>query len=314
MKYAIISDVHGNNLALQAVLADAKAQGADHYLFLGDYAHALPQANDAVDTIRSIGPATVIKGNGDGNFDTLIGKDFSELTTEQMKPTYWAYKSLSPQNLEYLANLPEVAAIKDGDFNIRLEHAMKLFFRSPKVEPFQSREFRTHMAREPFTHEDYLLFARAILLSTPGVLDDLHALDEGIYLFGHNHLQFHMEYEGRLFINPGSCGQPLDWDTRAPYTLLTISDGGWHVEERRVEYDVDRIISELDRCGFTEYAPFWSEILKLSTRLACDYFEPFVMHVEQTGRKMGEYRPPVSNAAWDEAVKTWDVRRTGGGR
>jgi len=312
MKYAIISDVHGNNLALQAVLADAKAQGIDKYLFIGDYAGSGgPQANAAVDTIRNTSPAIVIKGNGEGYFDELRGKNFSELTNQQMKPTYWTYNHLSPQNLDYFTNLPETATITDGTFNIHLAHSMNLFFRLPRVELFHSREFRILMSQDQFTHEEYLLFARATLLSAPGVLDDIHKMDEGIYLFGHNHLQFNMEYEGRVFINPGSCGQPLDCDTRASYTVLTINDNGYHIEERRVEYDVDQAINELDLCGFTEYAPVWSQVIKLSLKTASDYFDPFIMHVVETGRKMGEYTQPVSNAVWDAAVETWDFRRTG---
>jgi len=92
MKYAIISDVHGNNLALEAVLADAKAQGVDKYLLLGDYAGNVP-AGSAIKTIRKISPAVVIKGNGEDYFIPLTGKDFNELTSEQFKLTYWSYNS-----------------------------------------------------------------------------------------------------------------------------------------------------------------------------------------------------------------------------
>ena len=312
MKYAIVSDIHGNNTALQAVLADAAAQKVDKYLFLGDYTFKYSQGNEAVDTLRKVTPAVVIKGNGEGYYADLIGKNFHELTNEQMKPLYWGYKVLSPQNLEYVMNLPQAAAITDNGYTINLSHACSLFFRPVKIELFHSRNFRAIMTKEPFTHEHYLLFARAVLLSCPGVLEELGEMPEGIYLFGHNHLQFHMEYEGRLFINPGGCGDPLDFDTRAPYTILNIDDTGWQVEERRVEYDISLVTGHLDSSGFTEYAPVWSEITKLQLQTAKDYMEPFILHLEETGRKMGEYKPPVSNAAWDEAVKTWDVRRISG--
>jgi len=309
MKYAIISDIHGNNFALEGVLADAKAQGADKYLFLGDYGGGSPQANAVADTIQNTNPAVVIAGNGERYFDSIKGKKFSELTAQQMKPTYWTYNSLSPQNLDYFANLPETSIITDGEFNIHLAHSMKLFFRTPRVEPFHSREFRIRMRQEPFNHEDYLHFARETLLSTPSVIDELHGMPKGIYLFGHNHLQFHMEYEGRIFINPGGCGQPLDCDTRAPYTILAIDNNGWHVEERRVEYDVNLAIRELDLCGFTEYAPVWSQVIKLSLQTGSDYFESFVMHILETAKRMGEHTQPVSNTAWDAAIKTWDSKK-----
>jgi hypothetical protein len=65
---------------------------------------------------------------------------------------------------------------------------------------------------------------RDTLLSLPEALKDIIALDKGVHLFGHNHIQFHMEYEGRLFINPGSCGDSCDFNTSASYDLLEYDE------------------------------------------------------------------------------------------
>ena len=54
MKYAIISDIHGNLPALEAVIADAEQQGADKFLFLGDYYRNLPLGNEVTDVIRKL--------------------------------------------------------------------------------------------------------------------------------------------------------------------------------------------------------------------------------------------------------------------
>ena len=306
VKYAIISDIHGNYHALKAVLEDAKAQGADMYLFLGDYASNFPYGNEVVEEIRKIKPATVISGNGEGYFSYLLGRDPQELNDEQFKPTYWGYHSLSTENLRYLVNLPETASVKDGNTNIHLAHSMGLFYRSPQVELFHPQHFRTHMTASPFSHEEYLSRAKAALLSCPKALVEIHAMPKGIYLFGHNHMQFHMEYEGRIFINPGSCGEPLNWDTRASYTLLNKDGTGHVVMERRVIYDLDLAAEGLDSSGFTAYAPKWSEIMKLDLTTGKDYFSPFVMHIVETGSKMGETTQPVSNEAWNAAIASWD--------
>jgi len=306
MKYAVISDIHGNNHAFKAVLADAEAMGVDTYLLLGDYASSFPQGGEVVDAIRKLKSAVVVRGNGEDYFVPLKGKAPHELTHEQMKPVYWGYRSLSPGNLNYVLNLPQTATFMDCGIKINLEHLMGFFYQQPKIKPFWSEHFRELMNEKPFAHDEYLLFAREALLSTPGVADKILQLPRGVYLLGHNHLQFYMEYEGRLFINPGSCGEPLDWDTRAAYTILTISDDGWKVEEKRVKYDQKLIIDELDSSGFTEYAPVWSNIMKKEALEAKDSFAPFVWHVLETGRKMGEYESPVSDAVWEEAVKTWE--------
>jgi len=307
MKYAVISDIHGNNHAFKAVLADAKAQGVDVYLLLGDYASSFPQGNDVVNAIRRLNPAVVVRGNGEGYFLALKGKKPQELTHEQFKPIIWAYNTLSQENLDYLLNLPESVTISDSGFTINLTHVIEFFYRDPRIELFWSLHFRTLMTNKPFTHKEYLQIASDALLSTPGVREEIHKLPKGVYLLGHNHMQFHMEYEGRLFVNPGSCGEPLDWDTRAAYTILTISDGGWQVDERRVEYDTQLVIDELDSSGYTEYAPEWSKIMKIEVCEAKDYFAQFVDHVMETGRKFGEYQAPVSNGVWKEAIKTWNM-------
>ena len=306
MKYAILSDIHGNYHALKAVLDDAKAQDVDMYLLLGDYASTFPYGNEVTEEIRKIKPATVISGNGEGYFVNLQGSDPRKLTHEQFKPVYWGYRSLSRENLEYLVSLPETAIVTDGDTTIHLTHSMGLFYRSPQIELFHSQYFRALIEAAPFSHDEYLIRARDALLACPEALEEINAMPKGIYLFGHNHMQFHMEYEGRLFINPGSCGEPLDGDTRASYTLLTIDGADWVVTERRVKYDINLVVEGLDSSGFTAYSPAWSDVIKLDLTTGKDYFMSFVMHVVETGRKMGETRQPVSNEAWDAAVSTWD--------
>ena len=307
MKYAIISDIHGNSHAFEAVLADAEAVGVDKYLLIGDYASSFSQGNDVVNAIRKLKSAVVIRGNGEDYFFALKEKDPQELTHEQAKPIYWGYRNLSHDNLEYLLNLPKTEIITDSGVNIHLAHAMDLFYREPRIELFRSGIFCRLMEATPFTHGEYLRLAREALLATPGAIDEIQSLPVGVYLFGHNHLQFYMEYEGRLFVNPGSCGEPLDWDTRAAYTILTITDGVSQVEERRVEYNIQAAIDALDSSGFTEYAPLWSKIMKLEAAEAKDYFGQFVAHIAETGRKMGETQFPVSNVVWEEVVRTWGV-------
>ena len=313
MKYAIISDIHGNNYAFTAVLEDAKAQGVDEYLLLGDYVTSYTQGNEVVDNIRSLPNATVIKGNGEDYFYAMRGKSKVELTHEQYKPVYWGYSSLSPENLDYVLNLPDKAAISDSGVTINLAHSMDMFFRKPKIDLFHSNDFRILMSEKPFSHEDYLQYARESFVSAPGVLEEVLACPpNGVYLLGHNHLQFFMEYERRLFINPGSCGEPLDWDTQAAYTILTVNmDGSWEVEERRVEYDVRQVVNRLDASGFTEYAPVWSDVLKMDITTAKDCFQPFVNHVMETGRRMDEFEAPVGNGVWEVAVGSWDMGMVG---
>ena len=306
MKYAIFSDIHGNFPALTAALDDARAQGADAYLMLGDYIRDLQWNNEVIETIRNLSSATVIRGNGEGYLYDLQRQDQSQWVYEQLKPIYWCYRDLSPENIKYLTTLPETAVITDEGENIRLSHSLKLFYRSPKIQFFHSLGFRTVMEQMPFSHEEYLVLARKALLSNSEALSEIQAMPEGVYLFGHNHMQFHMEYAGRLFINPGSCGDAMDFDPTAAYTLIERVGVGWKVTERRVAYDIDMAAGKLTASGFTAYAPMWTSVIKLSVMTGKDYFSSFLLHIEETARKLGRPGFPVDNDVWEIAVETWD--------
>ena len=304
MKYAIISDIHGNIHAFDAVLADAKEQKADKLLLLGDYASNFPYGNEVVEVIRKLKSTTVVKGNGEDYFTGL--KSTEDLIYEQYKPIYWSYRSLSPENLEYLLNLPESETITDNDVKIHLTHSMGIFYRSPEIKLFHSHHYHAMMLQEPFPPDEYLVRAQKALLECPDAVAEICALPEGVYLFGHNHMQFHMEYKDRLFINPGSCGEPLDWDTKASYTVLERASDKWIVDERKISYDSDQAIFGLKDSGYSDYAPEWSKVVQLELKTGRDYFCPFVNYFMNEARKAGWSEGKISNDIWLKAAKNWD--------
>ena len=308
MKYAVFSDIHGNIHALQAALADARAHGAQKYIFLGDYVHGFPWGNDVTSTIRGLEYAAVIRGNGESYLVDLHDQRDNEWIYEQLKPVYWAYNSLSKDNLEYLLNLPETTGINDNGETIHINHALNIFYRPQKIAPFHSERLR-EIFKEPFSREQYLEIARNAVLAHPDVLEEILSLPKGVYLFGHNHLQFHMWYEGRLFINPGSCGEALDWDTTAAYTLLEEESNQWFVMERRVKYDLNMAIKRLRTSGYAEYAPVWSEVMIAELTTGKDHFLPFVLHLIETGRQLNQPENPVSNDVWYEATRDIDISK-----
>jgi len=305
MKYAIFSDIHGNYPALVAALADARAQGADTYLFLGDYASLIPWGNDVVNVLRQQKNSYVIRGNGEDYFIAFKHKNKADMTDEQMKPIYWGYNSLSPENLMYLSNLPEKIVISSHGTNIHMAHTMDFFYHPASF--FYAYTYEKMMRAAPISHDEYLVQGRAALLTCPKTLAKIDALPEGIYLLGHNHAQFHMEYEGRLFINPGSCGMAVDWNPTAAYTILSYENDSWMVCERRVMYDLDALTAGMDTSGFTAYAPVWSDVLKHVQLTGKDYFVMFVNHIGETAKLLGYHEHPVSQEVWDIAVASWDM-------
>jgi len=307
MKYAIISDTHGNYPALTATLDDAKTQGVNEYILLGDYTYRFPWANEIVDTLRNLKPAYIVRGNGEGYLSNLISRKKSEMADEQTKPLYWAFNALTPENLLYLTSLPETMKISHDGTDIHIAHHMDLFYYSPAVEFFHTLEFQKKMKQARMSYDEYLACGREALLACPAALADINALPNGVYLFGHNHVQFYMEYEGKLFINPGSCGMAADWDATAAYMILECTNGICTVRARRVKYDLNTVADELINSGFHAYAPVWSDLIKMQLQTGKEYFGTFVTHVIETGARLGHTTYPVSSKVWEIAVKTWDM-------
>jgi len=307
MKYAIISDIHGNYPAFMSVIEDAKSQAVDAYILLGDYTYRYPWANEIVEDLRRLESAHIIRGNGEGYLSALRDKSKSDMTDEQSKPLYWVLHALTPKNLEYLTNLPETMAISHDGVDIHIAHSMDLFYQPSVIEFFHTINFNKMMMRTPISHEEYLARGQKALLECPVALAEINALPKGVYLFGHNHLQFNMFYEGRYFINPGSCGMAADWDATAAYSILDCAYGACTVLERRVKYDLSIVAKELVTSSFYDYAPAWSDIIKAQLLTGKEYFGFFVNHVNETGARLGQTTYPVSNEAWDIAVKTWDM-------
>jgi len=274
------------------------------FLLLGDYTIGCPWSNEVVHAIRGLTNACVIRGNHEDYFANTSQFD---LNSEQFKAAQWVYNSLTKENHEYLAALPEAAVVAG---NIHLSHKFNLMNHRPMATHFNPRDFRIMMESAPISHEEYLARARMAVLACPQALADIRSLPEGVCLFGHNHLQFHMENEGRLLINPGSCGNPLDFfDATAAYSILIEEGGCRTVIERRVTYDKNEVIQALAASEFATISPMWSRIFQLEQAAAKVYMTPFVMHLMETGRALGQTNFPVSDEVWHVAVKTWDEEK-----
>ena len=195
---AALYDLHGNLPALDAVLADAAAAGADRYVLGGDYALFGAWPAETVARLREL-PATWIRGNGERW--TAAPADAPDV--ERVQGGIAASReALGEELVGWLAALPETAVV-DG---VRFWHASPV------------SDMRTFLP-EPADDEPELL---------GGVRDER-------LVFGHSHLPFRRTAaSGVELVNPGSVGLPMDGDPRAAYALL--HDDG-RVEHRRVAYD-----------------------------------------------------------------------------
>ena len=305
MKYAIISDIHGNLPAFEAVLEDAKNKQVDSYILLGDYAVCLPWGNEVVDLIRGLESTYIIKGNQEDYLIKADKQDKEQWNRQQYKPLCYAYNSLTPDNRTFLFNLPNELEIIDNDVVINVIHRTEIFNRPKKIALFHSYSYRLLYDENPDIVNHYNDLACEAILTCPEALNEIESLAEGVYLFAHSHLQFEMEYKGRHFINPGSVSIPLDGNNTLSYSILEISDSGINIENQRLEYDYKAVIKKLYESDYYQLAPFWCQLIKKEMETGLEYIVPFLIHLEKMNEGYGEPGQPASDEVWHMAVKAW---------
>ncbi|SDK14157.1 Predicted phosphodiesterase [Halovenus aranensis] len=210
MRVRLISDIHANLPALEAVLEDMPP--VDDIICAGDVVGYNPWPRECLERVRAVS-SLVVQGNHDRNVETPHRYENNDMAHAGLE---LAQQELSDAQREWLADLPERTEFADDAYRLAHSHPdpnqLGTYVRPahfPKMRPY---------------------------------LDD----HDGIVL-GHTHIQHKATIDDRLIVNPGSVGQPRDGDERAAYAVLdTATD---EVELRRVEYDINRVISRVEECG-----------------------------------------------------------------
>lgn len=212
MRIAIVSDVHGNMPALQAVLADLDEVGPARVVLGGDLALGGPHPVEVVDRIRELGWPSVL-----GNTDAVLA---GERTIPEQARGFVAQAAartremLGPERVGWLTRRP----MEWRDEGVALVHAV----------PGDCWAVVTHDASDDRLHETY------------------GPLAVPIAVYGHIHHPYIRRLDGLTVVNSGSLSLSLDGDVRATYVV--IDDG--RIEHRRVAYDVERVAAELVMTGY----------------------------------------------------------------
>ncbi len=230
MRILVISDIHANLAAFEAVLADAGK--VDAVLCLGDIVGYGPDPNECVALLRDLNPLISLSGNHDW---AVLGKlDVEDFNHDAQAAIRWTQSALRPDHRAYLQSLPPAGQF--GDFT--LAHA------SPRY-PVWEYITDTLTAAENF---EYFNTPYCLVGHTHAV-----AIFEQIGANGYCDLLL-PEYgvplalgEERLILNPGSVGQPRDHDPRAAYAILDDEARTWEV--RRVEYPIEQTQARMREIG-----------------------------------------------------------------
>lgn len=219
MRYLVVSDIHGNAPALEAVLRDSPA--FDEVICLGDMVGYGPNPNECVSRLRDY-KLTCLAGNHDwgatGKAELLI------FNRDARHALLWTEGVMRPQVAAFLKQLPPMQHLMEG---VVLAHG------SPR-DPVWEYLVDGVSAAQNFEQMDFrvALVGHSHLPLVHEWLEDAHRVRT---LRAEVGVQIHLD-DRRLILNPGSVGQPRDGDPRASYALLDTDRLTWSF--RRVAYPV----------------------------------------------------------------------------
>lgn len=217
MKIAVLSDIHGNMEALEAVLEDMQDKNIEKIFVCGDIAMAGPEPSRTVDFFRSF-DATIIQGNT----DEMIVKNIippNEIMANALK---YAQDVLSDEQKEFLAQLSFSHSEKIEDLNLLFVHG------SPRKN-----------------NEDIL----------PGqdsekIAEMIAGHGEDLIFCGHTHIPCGYQIKKQTIVNVGSVGRPFSSEPKSCYLIVDINKNEAEILHHFVSYDVQAAAEKLSKAGF----------------------------------------------------------------
>ncbi len=225
MKVLIISDIHGNSDALNAVINSC---GDWDYLWvLGDLVDYGPEPHVVVDVIKELRPDVIVMGNHDHavafNTDCKCAPELHELSEYTRNEI--SYRLLSRDQITWLSTLPMVYSGLYDNLRVYVVHG------SPRNPLYGYLKPTLPLS------ELRLSLTASIVAVSP------KPIDVDLVVTGHTHIPMDIKINSMRVLNPGSVGQPRDGDPRASYMVVDLNN--LEVELRRAKYDINKVISKL---------------------------------------------------------------------
>lgn len=230
MRYALLSDVHANLPALDAVLTDIATQpDVDAIYHLGDLVGYGPWPNEVVARLR----ATQILGVA-GNYDSTTATDYKHCGCryENSQQEAWSHESyawtrdrVTAETKAYLRALPFRIDVRPLGGHLA----------GPTMVLLHGNQVLNTVYVTADRSDDFLTKLGRGVGATPG----------DIVCVGHTHVPWHRVVDGIHYVNTGSVGRPKDGDWRAGYVVMDVSTHEVTVTFMRVEYDIDAAMSAI---------------------------------------------------------------------
>ena len=240
MRLAVISDVHGNLPALEAVLAHIEARRPDQVVVAGDLVNRGPQSNEVVARLQPLGYPTV-QGNHERYVLEAADATDPQAGGDTYEPSRWTLRQLTPDQVAYLRALP---------FSVRVEDVL-IVHGSPRGDQDgifpRTSEGELSQKLNGYTH----------------------------LVCGHTHLSLVRPWRERgLVVNAGSAGNTFEGDTRARYAWLERRSGQWHAEVVCVDYDVAATLRAFDESDYLATAGPMARLFRLEVATGHNHLIP----------------------------------------
>ena len=242
MRIAILSDIHGNALALDAALSDIAARGPfDQIIVAGDLVWSGPRPRDVVDRVLAL-RAACIRGNTDAFFDVAPGDTPEGKDSDRFAAHFgWMAEQLGPERIAYLRSLPFSHRISPAPgHDLLVVHANPLDLDQPILPRAADADLDE-------------------LLLQDGAPPSWRCL-----AFGHVHTPFQRVWRDRLLVNVASVGLPMDGDPRAAYAILTWDGRAWRAEHIRVAYQTAVVARDMRISGLPRGKHFAERLMSAS--------------------------------------------------
>lgn len=235
-KIAVLSDIHGNYIALKRCVDYALERGINTFVFLGDYVGDLAYPQKTMTILYNLAErheCYFIKGNKEGYWlhyrkNGEQGWKDADSTTGTL---LYTYRNLTDRDLQFFATLNHVQAIEFKGFPI-----LTACHGSPEK-------------------------VNGMLLPNDARTSEIIEKDANEYIFcGHTHVQQKIQQGMKVVLNPGSVGMPLESKGLAQFMILCGENGAWQEEFVSLEYNVSEVIVDLKEAGLDKTAPFWYKI------------------------------------------------------
>lgn len=237
MAFLVLSDIHSNLEALEAVLADAEAAGYEAIISLGDLVGYGASPREVLDRLSALAPRWSIRGNHDRVCAGLTTAAlFSPVARQAIE---WTRDQLTPRHLADLAALPAGPVLCGDDTTLchGAPHDEDFYVLDTAEARLALQAASTHLCLHGHTHVQTVF-----RLQGTSLYDETPARRA--------RWKVQLTADNRWLVNPGSVGQPRDGDARAAYALLDREAGT--VELRRVPYDIARAQRRIRAAGLPD--------------------------------------------------------------